>query len=57
MDFTHLVFLFFGILMCAGIAGMAKIQRDELLASRDKKAQQQNRIEAFRAKCYRPDGD
>lgn len=50
------IFFFFGTLLVAGAFSMAKIQREELRVARAKKAQETARIDAFRAKCYRPDG-
>lgn len=54
---TTFIFFFFGTLAVAGAFNMAKIQRAELLAARAQKAQEKARIDAFRAKCWRPDGD
>ncbi len=61
---TSFIFLFFGVLLVAGVFSMAKIQRQQLLEARAKKAQgyaaeraRLARLEAYRAKCFRPDGD
>lgn len=54
---TSLALLFFGTLAVVGVFSMVKIQRQELLDARAAKAKQQTRIEAFRPKCFRPDGD
>lgn len=54
---TSFVFLFFCALAVAGALSMAKIQRQESLDAREAKRKQTERIEAFRAKCFRPDGD
>jgi len=45
---TSFAFLFFGTLIIAAVVGMAKIQRQELLEAREKKAQDKARIDAFR---------
>lgn len=49
--------IFFGALLVAAAVGMAKIQRRELIEARAAKEAQKTRLEAFRAKRYRPDGD
>ncbi len=56
--------LFFAVLLMAAIRSMAKIQRAELLEARAKREAackvaraREARLEEFRAKCYRPDGD
>ena len=54
---TTFTFLFFGTLAVVGGFSMAKIQRQELLDARAAKEKHAARIQAFRAKCYRPDGD
>lgn len=51
------IFFFFGVLLVAATFGMVKIQREEHLAMREKKARERARIDAFRSKCHRPDGD
>lgn len=54
---TTFAFLFFSILVVAAIFSMAKIQRREWLDARENKRASEARIQAFRAKCFRPDGD
>lgn len=50
-------FLFFGTLCVAGLLGMAKVRRHELRAKREGEARHRARLDAFRVKSFRPDGD
>lgn len=61
---STLVFVIFAGLVVGAITRMVTIQRAELAEARAKKAQacaaeraRLARIEEFRAKCFRPDGD
>lgn len=51
------IFFLFGALIVAAAFSMAKIQRKELLAAREQARAKKARLDAFRAKCHRPDGD
>jgi len=61
---TQLVLALFAALTVAAVFSMVKIQRAELRAARAKRDEaneierkRQLRLEEFRAKCCRPDGD
>lgn len=54
---TSFVFFFYGTLIVAAAFSMVKIHRAEAARSARTKSVSEARIDAFRAKCYRPDGD
>lgn len=54
---STLIGLFFGALIVAGILGMVRIQRAEYFAAREAERKQKARLDAFRVRSCRPDGD